>query len=53
MKLINSLKKSDMTAYVEGITVKKNITLTYGCNSYNDLHKFYDHDPKVVLKKDA
>jgi len=50
MKLINSLKKSDMTAYVEEITGKKNIVLIYGCNSYNDLHKIYNQDPKVVKK---
>lgn len=53
MRVIESLKKDDMTDYVEEMVEQGAEIRTDGSNSYNGLHKDYEHKPKVVPKKEA
>ncbi len=53
MKAIDSLKKKDMTKYVEELILQGSKVLTDGCNSYNDLYKDYEHEFSVVPKKES
>lgn len=53
MKVIESLKKEVITKNVEKTTDIGSMIRTDGSNSYNDLHKKYDHRPSVVPKKEA
>lgn len=52
MKVIDSLKKADMTNYVSGLVDKGSIIITDGSNSYNDLHEKYEHIGSVIPKED-
>ncbi len=51
MKAIDSLKKLDITKDVLGIVNEDSKIVSDGCNSYNDLHEYYEHDGKVIPKK--
>ena len=53
MKVIDSLKKEDMNDYVEELVDKGTKINSDGSNSYNDFNENYDHQPKVVPKKEA
>ena len=53
MKVTNSLKKKDITKYVESIIDNGSTILTDGSNSYNDFHKNYNHNSSVVPKKES
>jgi len=53
MKVIDSLKKEDMNDYVEELVDKGTKINSDGSNSYNDSNENYDHQPKVVPKKEA
>ena len=52
MKVIDSLKKADMADTVEELIEPGSELSTDGSNSYNDLHENYDHQPKVLKKKE-
>ena len=52
MKVIDSLKKKDITDYVEELIDTGTRVATDGSNSYNDLHENYNHNPQVVPKKE-
>jgi len=53
MKVVESLKKKDITKYVEDTIAKGSIIRTDGSNSYNDFHQKYNHQPSIVPKKEA
>ena len=53
MKVIDSLKKVDITDNITDIVKKGSEISTDGSNSYNDLHEHYNHLAKVVPKKEA
>jgi ISXO2-like transposase domain/Transposase zinc-ribbon domain len=53
MQVTESLKKKDITKYVESIIEKGSTLLTDGSNSFNDLHENFNHVPNVVAPKEA
>jgi len=52
MKVIDSLKKKDISDYAEELIDTGTCVVTDGSNSYNDLHENYKHNPRVVPKKE-
>jgi transposase-like protein/DNA-directed RNA polymerase subunit RPC12/RpoP len=52
MKVIDSLKKKDISDYADELIDTGTCVVTDGSNSYNDLHENYNHKPKVVSKKE-
>lgn len=52
MKVIDSLKKKDISDYADELIDTGTCVVTDGSNSYNDLHENYNHNPKVVSKKE-
>lgn len=53
MQVTESLKKKEITKYTENTIEKGSTLLTDGSNSFNDLHKNFNHVPKVVPPKEA
>lgn len=53
MKVVDSLKKKDLTRNVEEMIEPGTIIDTDGSNSYNDLKKNYEHIPKVTPPKES
>ncbi len=53
MRAIDSLKKKDISKNVEDLIDKDSILITDGSNSYNDLHKRYEHKPNIVPKRES
>lgn len=53
MKVINSLKKEEITSNIKEMIVEKSKLRSDGSNSYNELKEFYNHQPKVLKPKEA
>lgn len=53
MKVINTLKKEDLTNKVKQIITKGSTIKTDGSNSYNEFKDSYIHKPVVVEKKES
>ena len=52
MKVIPSLKKTDINSAVKKQIVRGSIIKTDGSNSYNDIKENYRHEPTVVPNKE-
>ena len=48
MKVIDSLKKDDMTKSVQNIIEEGSKIISDNSNSYNDLQNFYEHEGRVI-----
>lgn len=53
MKVLNTLKKDEITKTVNKTIEKGSILVSDASTSYNDLSKEYDHKPQVVPKKEV
>jgi hypothetical protein len=53
MRLINTLKMSEITVNVKEMIAGGSSIISDGCNSYNDLKNDYRHSPNVVNPKEA